>query len=408
MGTVTNMIYAEYVVDERARPGHRYGDYMKRNGIEEEWLSRRVEGVRPYVDAAMMKAGGVLVGDGDDEDSDKFISCLHSELIRFNADNPSYNVPISTILSATHDLIAENRSHTSIPTHMVREQIGLLGQYAILSHCWEDPDEEELCFADFNDEPHIAATSKIDIFTKIASKVSKVSDKSCPPSRIPAAEKKGFKKLEGFWKVVESRWGCRYLWMDSICISDAEREESIHRMFGWYRRADFKMFANERVYGYYSRSRNYSIGDLQYVPPAALPDPSISFDANNVMRIMLSLHPWPTNTTPTSASTSVSSLTLTSEPEHKHDGIVFASLGTHAFTKDHYGVLLRTVDLSGEDVQEEALPSDASNSRGGKRKNGDVLALLVAIASGLQIEPLENAHSQGDVKITWTNEGDDS
>ncbi|KAL4255268.1 hypothetical protein AB1N83_014182 [Pleurotus pulmonarius] len=37
-----------------------------------------------------------------------------------------------------------------------------------------------------------------------------------------------------------------------------------------------------------------------------------------------------------------------------------------------------------------------------------VLALLVAIASGLQIEPLENAHSQGDVKITWTNEGDDS
>ncbi|KAJ8689351.1 hypothetical protein PTI98_013377 [Pleurotus ostreatus] len=478
----------------------------------------------------MMKAGGVLVGEGDDAEGGNFISCLHCKLARYNADNPSYHVPIPAILSAVRDLIAANRAHTSIPTHMVLEQIELLGQYAILSHRWEDPPEEELCFADFNDEMHIpAAAHKLALYTKIASRVSRGSEKPAVPSRVQAAEKKGFKKLAGFREVVESRWGCRYLWMDSICISEAERSESIHQMFGWYRRAyvcavylstrssessmasitgdpwcargwtlpellapprmecfakdwtllsdaesnlsafregivnsnpsatatpghqhrtvyepgvhqalslfhamryrdttrpedrvyalfsaldidipvaygegfsrafyrlqaecltrghdrrlliwddphpgahkrtrgrgsaasphnsmlaaDYKMFANERVYGYYAHSRNYGIGDLQYVPPETLPDPSISFDADGVMRIMLSLHPWPpaatttttTTTAPTSALTSTSSLTLTSEPDQKDNNIVFASLGMHSFTGDHYGVLLRPI-----------------------------------------------------------------
>ncbi|KAG9227844.1 hypothetical protein CCMSSC00406_0008666 [Pleurotus cornucopiae] len=37
--------------------------------------------------------------------------------------------------------------------------------------------------------------------------------------------------------------------------------------------ADYKLFANERVYGYYSRSRNYGVGDPQYVPPETLRAP---------------------------------------------------------------------------------------------------------------------------------------
>ncbi|KAJ8689350.1 hypothetical protein PTI98_013376 [Pleurotus ostreatus] len=36
------------------------------------------------------------------------------------------------------------------------------------------------------------------------------------------------------------------------------------------------------------------------------------------------------------------------------------------------------------------------------------LAFLAASAAALQIEPLENAHSQGDVRITWINEADDA
>lgn len=218
------MIYAEYVVDECAKVGRQGGDDKPGNGKEEEWLSRRVEGVRPYVYSAMMKVGGVLVGDGDDEDGSKFVSCLHSELIRYNAHNPSYHVPIPAILSAICDLIAANGAHTSIPTHMVLEQIELLGQYAILSHRWEDPAEEELSFADFNDKNHVAAANKPAILSKFT-KASKVSDKSALPLRAPA-QKKGYKKLEGFRDVVKTRWGCRYLWMDSICISESERSES--------------------------------------------------------------------------------------------------------------------------------------------------------------------------------------
>lgn len=49
--------------------------------------------------------------------------------------------------------------------------------------------------------------------------------------------KKDFKKFLGLSKVVKAGYGCRYLWIDSACINDADRNAPIPRMFGWYRRA---------------------------------------------------------------------------------------------------------------------------------------------------------------------------
>ncbi|KAL4256120.1 hypothetical protein AB1N83_012310 [Pleurotus pulmonarius] len=105
------------------------------------------------------------------------------------------------------ELVEWKRTQTCVPTpHQVHAPIALLGKYAILSHRWDR--NQELSFADINNlsDPVVQA-------------------------------KKGFKKLSGFSKVVESLYGCRYVWMDSACIDEADRNESIPHMFGWYRHA---------------------------------------------------------------------------------------------------------------------------------------------------------------------------
>ncbi|KAF9488000.1 hypothetical protein BDN71DRAFT_1356869, partial [Pleurotus eryngii] len=79
--------------------------------------------------------------------------------------------------------------------------------YAILSHRWCQ-DGQELCFDD----------------------LANISD--------PTVQgKQGFQKLVGFSRVVQSYYGCRYLWVDSICIDETDRNASIPLMFGWYRHA---------------------------------------------------------------------------------------------------------------------------------------------------------------------------
>ncbi|KAF4573676.1 hypothetical protein EYR36_008194 [Pleurotus pulmonarius] len=114
---------------------------------------------------------------------------------------------VNTVLRAVHQLIARKSAQKSIPVHHVRAQIELLGQYAILSHRWERPGEE-LCFAD----------------------AARLAD-----PRVKA--KQGFTKMKAFRGAVESLYGCRYLWVDSVCINEPDRNASIPRMFGWYHRA---------------------------------------------------------------------------------------------------------------------------------------------------------------------------
>ncbi|KAF4573675.1 hypothetical protein EYR36_008193 [Pleurotus pulmonarius] len=153
LGTIENVIYSEFITT--------YTTSRRQKGFEveeaewREWLTRRVEGVRPYVYSAMMRTGGVFIDSdsrGDSgEDCSKFISSLESSLFQYNTSNPQYHVPVPAILSATRDLIRENQTHASIPTHMVREQIELLGQYAILSHRWERPVDQELYFTDIEE-----------------------------------------------------------------------------------------------------------------------------------------------------------------------------------------------------------------------------------------------------------------
>ncbi|KAF4567087.1 hypothetical protein EYR36_010703 [Pleurotus pulmonarius] len=139
---------------------------------------------------------------------DNFISALTDELKLYcgyyytGMPEPS----LDDILEEVRQLIEWKRTQSSIPSRQeVHLLIQLFGQYAILSHRWE---EEELSFAD-------AA--------------------NLPDSTVEA--KKGFGKLTAFAKAVKTYYGCRYLWMDTVCIDDADRDRSIARMFGWYRHA---------------------------------------------------------------------------------------------------------------------------------------------------------------------------
>ncbi len=107
------------------------------------------------------------------------------------------------------DLITQKRAKTAPPAIQdVQEQITLFGQYAILSHRWCQ-DGQELSFADV---------------------LAGLSD--------PIVQaKEGYKKLMGFSTAVTSLYGCRYVWMDSVCICEDDRNASIPRMFAWYRQA---------------------------------------------------------------------------------------------------------------------------------------------------------------------------
>ncbi|KAF7428816.1 hypothetical protein PC9H_008048 [Pleurotus ostreatus] len=165
------------------------------------------EDIRPFVFSAMTKSpliNGV----------DCFISALKDELQAYNSGTlHDYSrrlrilIPIHSVLLAVRESIRTKATQTSIPSHWVREQITLFGQYAILSHRWYQ-DEEELLFVD----------------------VSNISD--------PGVQaKKGFQKLIEFSNIVKSLYGSRYIWVDSACIDEANRNESIPLMFAWYRRA---------------------------------------------------------------------------------------------------------------------------------------------------------------------------
>ncbi len=111
--------------------------------------------------------------------------------------------------SILQDLIKSKRMRASRPGHEgVRDQIAILGQYTVLSHCWDQDPSEELTFDDI---PNL--------------------------SNLGVNAKRGFSKFMGFAGVVKSHFGCRYLWMDTACISEEDRVASIPLMFGWYRNA---------------------------------------------------------------------------------------------------------------------------------------------------------------------------
>lgn len=167
------------------------------------------EDLHPYVFSAMTK--NPLI---DDEvgSEDRFISALAQELNTYYGllcKTPSrhHPMPVQFVVPAVRALIERKRTQMSIPSRQVHDQIRLFDQYAILSHRWYQ-DGHELLFAD----------------------VANFSDPQ-------VQKKKGFKKLEGFSKVVRSHYGCRYLWLNSACIDETDRNESIQLMFGWYRHA---------------------------------------------------------------------------------------------------------------------------------------------------------------------------
>ncbi|KAF4570904.1 hypothetical protein EYR36_001828 [Pleurotus pulmonarius] len=113
------------------------------------------------------------------------------------------------MLPSIHSLIDPNRTQLPRPSHEdIKERITMLGQYAILSHCWDQDNSQELTFDDILD----------------------LSD-----ARIRA--KRGFTKLQGFAKTIQSYYGCRYLWMDTACIKESDRTRSIPLMFDWYHNA---------------------------------------------------------------------------------------------------------------------------------------------------------------------------
>ncbi|KAF4565577.1 hypothetical protein EYR36_002151 [Pleurotus pulmonarius] len=90
-----------------------------------------------------------------------------------------------------------------------RQVIEAVGRYAILSHRWEE-DDEELTF---------------DCLAKFSERAEPVT-----------MEKRGFKKFRQFCEVAASH-ACRFVWIDSGCIdrSDSnELEDSIASMFEWY------------------------------------------------------------------------------------------------------------------------------------------------------------------------------
>ncbi|KAJ8514327.1 hypothetical protein ONZ45_g8139 [Pleurotus djamor] len=79
-------------------------------------------------------------------------------------------------------------------------------EYAILSHRW---DEVELTYKDFTTRHNESTSSQ-------------------------------FKKFNGFCRVASETYGCRYVWMDSLCINQGdedELDESIRSMYYWYKNA---------------------------------------------------------------------------------------------------------------------------------------------------------------------------
>ncbi|KAG5221524.1 heterokaryon incompatibility protein-domain-containing protein [Salix suchowensis] len=163
--------------------------------------------IRPYVLSAMAKSPL-------HEDEHRFISVLNGELQAYHSmrrksiGTPTPHIPIYSILLTVRDLIEKKRStHTPITRNHVIDQISLCGQYAILSHRWYQ-DNEELSFVDVPNLSHPTVQAK-----------------------------KGYQKLVGFSKIVQSYYGCRYLWVDSACISETDRKASIPLMFAWYRHA---------------------------------------------------------------------------------------------------------------------------------------------------------------------------
>ncbi|KAL4255306.1 hypothetical protein AB1N83_013267 [Pleurotus pulmonarius] len=167
----------------------------------------KLELIRPYVFAAMTKNHPV-------DDEIRFLSALDDQLQAYNSICMTEYIflditplDINPILVSVCELINIKRTSQQISTHLLCEQIALFGQYAVLSHRWCQ-DQQELSFDDI---------------VNISSQAMR--------------EKKGFKKLAGFSKVVEYYYGCRYLWMDSACIDEVDRNASIPLMFGWYRHA---------------------------------------------------------------------------------------------------------------------------------------------------------------------------
>lgn len=166
-----------------------------------------LEQIRPYVLSAMAKSPL-------HEDELRFISVLNGELQAYHSmrrksiGTPTPPIPIHSVLLAVRELIEKKRNtHTPITRNHVFDQISLCGQYAILSHRWYQ-DNEELSFVDVPNLSHPTVQAK-----------------------------KGYQKLVGFQKIVQSYYGCRYLWVDSACISETDRKASIPLMFAWYRHA---------------------------------------------------------------------------------------------------------------------------------------------------------------------------
>ncbi len=153
---------------------------------------RGYDPLRPYVFAAMVNYPMI-------NDQEHFIHSLQQQLQLYQ--DPF--MPIDPILQAVRALIDMKRAQRSPPptARDIQEQIRLFGQYAILSHRW---DGEELSFLDVEDlaEPKVQA-------------------------------KKGFKKLAGFSNIIKTHFGCRYLWIDAMCIDDESRNASILLMFSW-------------------------------------------------------------------------------------------------------------------------------------------------------------------------------
>lgn len=185
-------------------PDYRHGTML--GGWKDE-----IDEIRPYVVSAVARNPVI------EDDGTLFMSTLSDALQAYGSMTRDHmaqhmqwppRVPVHFFLLRVRDLIDAKRTRqTSIPSHLVHEQIALLGQYAILSHRWCQ-DGQELSFTD----------------------VTKFSE-----SNVQAKE--GFRKLTGFAGVVQSYYGCRYLWMDSACISEPDRAASIPLMFGWYRHA---------------------------------------------------------------------------------------------------------------------------------------------------------------------------
>lgn len=186
------------------------------------------EPIQSYVSLSMMKSP-VIEGEA------RFLSALDNELQAYNTmcHQLCKNTPLSTasiiyILQQVRGLFDVKRKQTSIPSHYIHEQIVHFGQYAILSHRWCQ-DGQELSFND----------------------ASNLSD---PTVQV----KQGFKKLAEFSKVVTSYYGCRYLWVDSLCIQEMDQNVSIPLMFGWYCHAHICVV----MYGFEWRSRGWTLQEF--------------------------------------------------------------------------------------------------------------------------------------------------